>query len=97
MYSNDGGDNVFFTHDAASEQRWPAIRFGDCWNGFVTPVVYQDVAEKVLRALDEQFTVAEGGATIVGADFVISPNADGEYDLSSLGFRFDEACPASEG
>ncbi|QSN49656.1 hypothetical protein [Mycobacteroides abscessus] len=90
MYSNVGGDNVFFTHDAASEQRWPAIRFGDRWNGFVTPVVYQDVAEKVLRALDEQFTVAEG-ATIVGADFVISPNANGEYDLASLGFTFGEA------
>ncbi|WP_457181052.1 hypothetical protein [Mycobacteroides abscessus] len=82
--------DLFFTHDAAPDQKWPAIRFGARWNGFVTPVVYQDVAEKVLSQLGEQFTVAED-ATIVGSDFSISPNVNGEYDLALLGFTFDEA------
>lgn len=94
MCANVGSDDVFFTHDAAPDQQWPAIRFGDRWNGFVTPVVYQDVAEKVLRALNEQFTVAEN-ATIVGSDFAISPNVNGEYDLASLGFTFGEAVQGS--
>lgn len=85
---------MMFSHDSALQSRWPAIRYGKTWNGFLTPVVTLETATTVLRDLEEPVTISPAGV-LVGDDFTLTPNDLGEYDLAPLGFRF-HAVPAHQ-
>lgn len=78
---------VMFSHDSALQSRWPAVRYGRTWNGFLTPVVTLETATAVLRDLEEPVTISPAGV-LIGDDFTLTPNGLGQYDLASLGFRF---------
>lgn len=81
---------------------WPAVRFGEPWNGFATPVVTRETLEDLLKAVGDGYRW-EGADVVVwssidlGPDDLpeyeerLSPGRDGLYDLSSLGWVFEQA------
>ncbi|KQR10434.1 hypothetical protein [Cellulomonas sp. Leaf334] len=88
------------------EGYWPAVRFGDPWNGWATPVVTGTVLAGLLAHIDGGHRW-DGDCAIVWptADLMpgephdpdiedrISPDIDGQYDLGALGWTFVEHRP----
>lgn len=82
-------------------QVWPAVRFGEPWNGWAMPVVTKATLVGLLGCLDGGYRW-EGDVAVVwptvdasGAEFDVSgsedrlePDIDGHYDLGSLGWVF---------
>lgn len=79
---------------------WPAVRFGEPWNGFATPVVTRETLEDLLAAVDDGYrwegdVVVVWSAIDLGPDDLpeyedrLSPGADGLYDLGALGWVFE--------
>lgn len=66
---------------------WPAVGFGQPWNGWATPVVTREVLESVIAATEgESVNISEGTAVIGGEK--LRADADGSYDLGQIGWCF---------
>lgn len=100
--------NNLFIHDGMTnaDGRFPifqAVRFGQTWNGWATPVVTRAVADQIVRYLDPDYlTVAMDGDTFVvtRADYPDEPErwkpmSDGLYAPGDgwTWSRHDEAGP----
>lgn len=110
-----------FTLDMLRDEigTFPAVRYGNPWNGWATPVVTAETMAALADALNVLATIypldevdqfrRDGDAWVVwreGEDYVtrIEPDADGNYDLSALGYTFEvvdqcevcEAAPATD-
>lgn len=96
--SEHGGE---FTLDGLYERgiRWHAEAFGEPWNGWATPIVTAATATSLFADLldlgETERLVGEvtaDGLLIHGEDedddFVIAPNARGEFALWELGWTF---------
>jgi len=71
------------------EHTWEAVRYGQLWNGWTTPVVTRDVLESVIDAAEgETLHFIETTAIISGEK--LRPGTDGNYDLGQIGWRFIE-------
>jgi len=106
MNNSKPGSLPEFTMDFYSKA-YPAMAYGPHWNGWLTPVVSRETFEKMVRNEysdpgDELYftlsfddngvaTFTEGGPDSDSYTHKIAPNEDGGYDLSCLGWCFDEA------
>ncbi len=93
-------DQRRFTLDGHDET-WPAVRFGEPWNGFATPVVTRSTLASLLEATGDGYRW-EGDVAFVWPtiDLVqddepdpdsvdrLEPDAEGHYDLGALGWVF---------
>lgn len=69
---------------------YPAVSYGNLWNGFVTPVVTRETLERVLADGDEAIRW-DGDRVWLGEEPTpFEPNADGLYDTAFLGWTFLE-------
>ncbi|MCX5044080.1 hypothetical protein OG921_12985 [Aldersonia sp. NBC_00410] len=89
-----------FGLDALPERTWPALRFGEPWNGWATPVVSRDVLDQMLAASGEPHRW-EGSGLWLGTPAIdvqpgqepefyerVRASGDGSYDLGQLGWTF---------
>ncbi|MCK0441074.1 hypothetical protein MUG78_16870 [Gordonia alkaliphila] len=78
---------------------WTAERFGERWNGWLTPVVTRSTLEKMFREVEQESGTQLGVLVGDEATFFASPGSsdddqvivaadDGLFDLGSLGFMF---------
>lgn len=81
---------------------WPALRFGQRWNGWATPVVSREVLASILATVaahtgephrwDGDVAVISGPVDGPGHDpryeDRLDPGGDGHYDLGPLGWTF---------
>lgn len=87
-------------HDAT----WPAVRFGEPWNGFVTPVVTRSALASLLDATGDGYrwegdtafvwpTIDLGPEDEPDPEAVdrLEPDTEGNYDLGALGWVFVES------
>ena len=66
---------------------WSAVRYGQSWNGWVTPIVTRSVLESVVAAAEgETLHFIETTAVISGDK--LRPDSDGNYDLGQIGWCF---------
>lgn len=86
-------------HDAT----WPAVRFGEPWNGFATPVVTRSTLASLLNATGDGYRW-EGDTALVWPTIDLgpedepdpesvdrlAPDTEGNYDLGALGWVFLE-------
>ena len=93
-------DTNSFTLDG-SDRQWRAVRFGNPWNGFLTPVVARETLENILDSLEDGRRW-EGDVAVVWPtiDMVpgeepdpktedrVVPDSEGNYDLGVLGWTF---------
>lgn len=79
---------------------WPAVRFGEPWNGFATPVVIRQTLEDLLEVVGDGYRwegddVVVWSAIDLGPDDLpeyedrLSPDGEGLYDLGALGWVFE--------
>lgn len=84
-----------FTVDGAAGT-WQAVRFGQRWNGWLTPVVERATLQSLIDAASGVELAWEGStAIVICEDYPDEPDrlrvaADGLYDLVSLGWCFTE-------
>lgn len=82
-------------------QSWPAVRFGEPWNGFATPVVMRATLEDLLLTVGDGHRWEGADAVVWSAidlapedppeyEDRISPDAEGLYDLGQLGWTFEQ-------
>jgi len=83
-----------------TDKTWNAVSFGKPWNGWATPVVTLETFEDIVAWAADTMTVnfhTNGTAMIeepFGKEtiyFEITPDANGNYDLSQLGWTFETA------
>lgn len=92
-----------FSLDALPSRSWPAIRFGEPWNGWATPVVTRGVLAEMLTASGEPHRW-DGSNVWLGTPAVdlqpgqdpefyecVRPSDDGSYDLGQIGWTFTAA------
>lgn len=83
------------------ERVWEAVRFGEPWNGWLTPVVTKETLENLLEALGDghrwegeiavvwpTIDLGDGAAHDPDTEDPIVPDDDGTYDLGELGWTF---------
>lgn len=94
--------------DAAEQgltpQSWPAVRFGELWNGWVTPVVTKAVLVEVLDVTrsatgephpwDGDIALIAGPADAPEDAERLVPDPNGHYDLGLLGWTFVATGPS---
>jgi hypothetical protein len=95
----DTATDLRFTIDNGQRKTWTALRFGNRWNGWLTPVVDRDTLESIFDF--GEFDEGEYTLTFEPDDTaVITDNFEGEvlrlpddhgYDLFHLGWCFEEA------
>lgn len=77
---------------------FPSVSLGSPWNGWATPVVTREVAERIAEFLEEEGALCsltfDGDTAVVRdlegdqADDVLTPSPEGHYDLGGLGWMF---------
>lgn len=89
-----------FTLDALPDHSWPAVAFGDPWNGWATPVVTREVLADVLLTSGEPHRWKDEIAMLgtpsgdmrpgVEPEFFdpVRPREDGLFDLGQMGWVF---------
>lgn len=102
-----GAELAKFTLEAwvgADEAGYPAIRYGEPWNGWETPVVTRAVLASILDRVREESGEPhrwDGDVAVVSGAVVdgppeyedrIEPNLDGHYDIGGLGWTWVR-CP----
>lgn len=92
------------------DRGWTAIRFGESWNGFLTPVVSRETLVELLNALGEGHRW-EGKVAVVWPTVDLAPgdehdgdledrllpDREGNYDLGVLGWVFVSETGLSDG
>ncbi|GAB2461289.1 hypothetical protein [Xylanimonas ulmi] len=92
-----------FTHPAFHSTTFDAVRYGDTWNGFATPIVDRATLEELLDVLDDNYVRGwVDGEDVLRVEYFdgrgrpgmfddVSPLPDGTYDLGRLGWTFELA------
>lgn len=95
-------ENQFTLPGFEGTTSWTAVRFGDPWNGFATPVVCREVLEDLLGVIGDGHRW-EGDEVLIWATIDLepddepqdverlSPDREGLYDLGALGWVFERA------
>ena len=96
-------DTSLFTVDG-QEYAWKAVRFGEPWNGWLTPVIKRETLENLLSFLGDGYrwkddvalvwpTIDLGRAEVHDPETEdrLQPDGDGTYDLGELGWAFTPA------
>jgi len=91
-----------FTHPAFDGAAFDAVAYHEPWNGWATPVVDRATLEALVNRLDPQWLRGwVDGDGVLHLDHLenglvsdrdaLTPGADGNYDLGSLGWTFELA------